>query len=332
MQEQPQTLQQVKATLYKITKEQILPFTEETLCQASKEEFLKKCKNFPHELLWGDAIQIDEEYRNQSKYFYSNNSFIDMFREHIGPYFDYGVLPSQFSVIDKKLPLDHFNETMYYNAEACPWNPELQKEQLIKNMDYDTNTKTFRTNFIWRNKKIKLHSRLCHPDKDILPNIKIENGGSFNIYDEEKKEYTDVFLRYSMLKVLVDDYVVPGFIKPYIYKTFKKDDSDKRILVAGFVSLSSHKEIVNTEYDTLNKDDYIMLNESGVSLNRMCINYIATLLANNKDNKNIVSISTKNDDYYDKLENVFIDNILKSKYLYFEEFDDSCSEYAVEYF
>ena len=301
--------------LYHVTSQDIKPFLEEDLCKVSGNEFLSKCKQFNFN--FGDAIQVDEHYRNQSKYYW-DNGWCSMFTEHIGPYFDYGVLPKQFSVIDKQLPLDYFNNTINYNSMAVPWDPKLQLSQIIVNATVNTNH--FTTHFMWRNKKIIISSALYPLDKSILVNMKdCICSGSFNQYDHEKKIYTDNFINYHNLKVQVNNFTVPEFLRKYIYKMYRTPDGTQHIM---YSNENKYNETIITKYTGLQIGDIIMLNTTDTELEKICNDYIITKMKDDNE-------------YYNKLRLAFIDNIMKSKYLYVYGEDqptDTKTEYKCEVF
>lgn len=250
-------------------------------------------------LKWGDAIQVNTDYRNQNKYYWGNNRFYPMCTDHIGPYFDYGVLDKEFSVFDKELPLDYFSDTLYYNRNAFPWTPVLYLKQII------VNSLVNETYFIWRNKKIILKKQLYELDTSMLNGLKELGGGSFAVYDEINKRYTDNMIRYDVLRVLDKTYRVPDFLRGYIYEMHRIKNKEK---------------IIITNPDNLQANDIIMLNTSEICLEELCSNYI---LAKMKFNTY----------YSDKLRLNFIDSILKSRYLYLteEEPTDTDTEYMFEF-
>lgn len=300
--------------IYHVISQDIKPFTKENLCNISKTDFLSNCSQF--KLNFGDAIQVDDQYRNHSKYYW-DDGWHEMFTEHIGPYFDYGVLPKQFSVIDKQLPLDYFNNTIDYNSIAVPWDPKLQLSQIIVNTTVNTNH--FTTHFMWRNKKIIISSELYHLDKSILVNMQDCSGGSFNQYDHEKKMYTDNFINYHNLKVQVNNFTVPEFLRKHIYKMYRTSDKDTHVM---FSNKKKYDKTIITKYTGLQVGDIIMINTTDMELETICNNYIITKI-------------TDDNEYYNKLRLTFIDNILKSKYLYFygeDQLTDTKTEYKCEVF
>ena len=290
----------MRPKLYLLSAADIAPFTEETLCQVTQipSEFLK------FNLKWGDAIQIDTDYRNQNKYFWADK-FYPMFTEHIGPYYDYGVLDKEFSVINKELPLDYFNDTLYYNNHAFPWTPTLFLDQISNNASFDKKREEFITSFMWRNKKINLHSSLASLDKSMLDGLTEYGGGSFNIYDNENKRYTDVHYRYYTLIVTKDDFTIPEFLRGYIHKVYRKDSKNKEILITNYTGLKS--------------GDTIMMDDNDVSLDGLCNEYILEKM--------------KDTNIYSKLKSNFIDSILKSRYLHLDgDVTDSEENYNMEYY
>ena len=167
----------VNPRLYLVSSDDIKPFTENDICSVSGREFLLKCENqLFKKLNWGDAIQIDTEYRNHSKFFW-DDGWYSMDTETFS---DYGTLDERFSIFSKNLPLDYFNDTMYYNNDIFPWNPKLYLSQIITNIKFDNKINNFKTYFMWRNKKIKLTSELHNLDKSCLDGLEKNGGGSFN--------------------------------------------------------------------------------------------------------------------------------------------------------
>ncbi|MCJ7637950.1 MAG: hypothetical protein MUO21_10715, partial [Nitrososphaeraceae archaeon] len=61
----------MKPKLYLVSSDDIVPFTEETLCQVNGEKIMTDCKK-KFSFNWGDAIQIGTDYRNQNKYFWDD--------------------------------------------------------------------------------------------------------------------------------------------------------------------------------------------------------------------------------------------------------------------
>jgi hypothetical protein len=286
--------------LYLISSEDIKPFTKENLCTVTSENFLSKCKPLFKHFNWGDAIQIDDSYRNNSKYYW-DNGWHEMFTEHVGPYFDYGVLDERFSVIDKNLPLDYFNQTMSYNCNAIPWTAKLQSGEIIVNADLNKKRNKFETHFMWRNKKITLSSYLNDINKDHLTGLRTGGSGGFRIGNE--------YIHYIDLIVITDNFTLPEYLRKHVYEMYRYDNNYK-------------DRMKITKYDGLMKEDEIKIRtDDDSSFETICDKYIITKI--NLDN-----------DFYNKLRLAFIDSVLKSRYLYFEDDcpNDDKTTYNVEFF
>ena len=301
--------------LYSISSVDIKPFTEDNICNVSGTDFLAKCKNkIFQKLNWGDCIQIDDEYRNNSKYFWDDRWY-GMNRE----YHDYGVLAQRFSIIDKNLPLDYFNATMYYNTGILPWNPIPYCSQLIVNAELNKKNKKFETYFMWRNKKIKLSTDLNDFCKDYLNGLDEDGRGGFN---NGKK-----MINYVDLRVTENNFVVPEYLRKYVYEMYRYNDKSKsNKFGASFAAFlddsddSDENKVKITKYVDLKKGDIIKIQTNEKSFEKICNEYIFTKIE--KDNNFCNDLRLK-----------FIDSILKSKYLDLETDEplDDESEYEVFY-
>lgn len=291
--------------LYLISSEDIKPFTKENLCTITSQEFLSKCKPLFKNFNWGDAIQIDDSYRNNSKYFW-DDGWHPMFNDHIGPYFDYGVLDTRFSVIDKNLPLDYFNQTMNYNCNVIPWNAKLQSGEIIVNTGLNQKTNKFETYFMWKDKKIKLTAYLNDISKDHLTGLRTGGGGGFRIGNE--------YIDYVDLIVTVDNFTLPEYLRKHVYEMYR---------IISHNNNNYKDKIKITKYDGLKKEDVIKIQTDDSSLETICDEYIIEKINSAKDN-----------DFYNKLKLAFIDSILKSKYLYLNDDypNDNKTEYDVEFY
>lgn len=240
--------------LYLISSDDILPFKKKELTKISGKEFLKKCTNKLFKTLeWGDAIQIDSKYRNENKLFW-DGGWHYMFTDHIGPYFDYGVLDKRFSVIDKHLPLDYFNDTMYYNSNAIPYTPSLLSKQIIVNTKFKKNT-GFQTYFMWRNKKIILNSDITNFLNLLIP-VDFDGGGCFT-HDEK-------MIDYSRFRVLEDNFEIPEFFKKYL------------------LEIDIYGNIIDTKKYKFNKNDTFKLNTTDKSLYEILNDYVMIKINDNK--------------------------------------------------
>lgn len=136
-----------KAKFYQVTKKDIAPFSFKNLASVPGDDFIKLCKNYDFtDLKWGDAIQYENEDRNNNKYYWDNG-----WKSMDYQFMDYGSLPQPFSVIDKNLPIDYFQDTIDYNEDIIPWTPTTFSKEIIINATRDN--LTFSTFFIWNNKK-----------------------------------------------------------------------------------------------------------------------------------------------------------------------------------
>lgn len=285
--------------LYLISSEDIKPFTKENLCTVTSENFLSKCKPLFKHFNWGDAIQIDDSYRNNSKYYW-DNGWHEMFTEHIGPYFDYGVLDGRFSVIDRNLPLNYFNQTLNYNCNAIPWNAKIWSGEIIVNTDLSKKKNKFETHFMWRNKKIKLSAYLNDISKDHLTGLSDGGGGGFM---KDNK-----YINHTNLRVTVDNFTLPEYLRKHVYEMYRYGNN-------------YNDEMKITKYDGLKREDVIMIQTNNTSFETICNEYITQKI--NLDNE-----------FYNKLRLAFIDSVLKSRYLYLDDDypNDNKTEYDVEFF
>lgn len=158
------------AKLLLITSNNILPFTIDNITQCSGDEFLSQNNNeIFKNLKWGDAIQIDSDYRNEDKFFW-DNGWHSVDHSEI----NYGVLPPHFSLLNPEitLPLDYFNEAMYYNLECVPWNPKWFENEWINNIIICGSQ--LQTHFIRNNKKFTITH---HLPENICGNTYLKNFG-----------------------------------------------------------------------------------------------------------------------------------------------------------
>jgi signal peptidase I len=175
--------------LYNLSKADIKPFSKKTLETISGEDFLENNEYFAiDELKWGDVIQINSGYRNENKYIW-NNRWYSLEYDADGPYFDYGVLPLQFSLLDPdcKLPLNYFEKSIEYNNEAYPWDPKWYENELIQNYKFNNN-KYKATTFFTHNGNYCFISTNISNLIDILPGIR--EGGSSGGSDGYQVHFT----------------------------------------------------------------------------------------------------------------------------------------------
>ena len=115
-------------------------------------------------LKWGDAIQVGDDYRNNSKYYWDNGWHeMNCDKEGIA-YSDYGLLPTKFAVLYPdhigNKPIDYFSDTISYSGEYFPFQFEWYSEQLLNNASVDLEKFKVATFFVFGTKKYNIVSPL----------------------------------------------------------------------------------------------------------------------------------------------------------------------------
>lgn len=283
------------ATLLLVSSNDILPFTIDNLTECTGEEFLSKTQDHLfNKLKWGDAIQIDSSYRNANKFFW-DNGWHAMNTENNFGFGDYGILPEQFSVFNpqKNVSVSYFNNTMYYNLDYMPWNPNWFKEELIDNVVFQDNE--IMTHFEWEAKKytIKYHLSDVLGNKTLFKNFKwTHSSGNCN----ETINY---------LECTEDHSSFPESAKKYVKEYYP------------FLPKPDYKYLKNKiEIDELNwnlLDDCLKKSQIGITMD---LHNLMKLLLPEILNETVIEDEKNN----------FIDQIFKSTYLYGEmrDFKFSC--------
>ena len=285
--------------LYQITSNDILPFTLENISNTSKKELMNKCSFFNHnKIKWGDAIQIDGNYRNNNKFFW-NEGWKKISTDYKGPYFDYGILPHEFSVIDKQLPLNLFNKIIDYNQNVFPWTPKLKSIEITKNTGFIEDK--FSTYFVHNNIKIIINSSLTTLDDKILYGLEEVSVYSYTKYNKPRND-TNVRINIKP----TDNYILPNFLKPYIRKIYRYNTEEK---------LSKKIILKKKNYNKLLNNDIIVLKTHKKTLDKICNDYLIHKLTNSK--------------YFNEYKSKFINNILNSKYLIIDDGFESTDEESI---
>ncbi|ARF08144.1 hypothetical protein Catovirus_1_194 [Catovirus CTV1] len=192
------------ARRFNIESDSILPFTINNICKVSGKEFLDKCPEFKDKnLQWGDMIQIDSDYRNEGVLIWDDRWYNFEYNED-GPYFDYGVLPINFSVLKKggNKPLDYFEKAMDYNEIYYPWFPREYENELKQNCVIDLNELVCKTFFVHKCSLGDSNIIISVDLKEFVFNRVGFSGGPN--YEEHTYE------------ILCDKLMIPGQCKKYI--------------------------------------------------------------------------------------------------------------------
>jgi hypothetical protein len=147
-----------KARYIMVGEEDIEPFKIFQLPLVTPEQFLSKVKRkelfSDPPLKFGDCLHIGG-YRNNDKFYWDNGWYKTFHSRDIG----YGMIPHKFSVFLKRnahLPLNYFEDTIYYNTNIYGWNPLEFEDQLTKNCKVGVDgVSTF---FVWKGTKFNIHT------------------------------------------------------------------------------------------------------------------------------------------------------------------------------